>query len=95
MNTGCKNMLKNNKYDELTDMYKLFSKVESTLKHILNEMGPYIEDRGRSLINDEELRKDPTKFTNQLLKLKKEMDDMVNQCFSNDAKFNQCRDKAF
>ena len=71
-------MLKNNKLDELTEMYKLFSKVEQTLKFILNEMAPYIEERGKCLIDDEELRKDPVKFTNQLLKLKKEMDDMVN-----------------
>lgn len=48
-------MLKNNKLDELAEMYKLFSKVESTLKFILNEMGPYIEERGKSLIDDEEL----------------------------------------
>jgi len=77
MQTGCKSMLKNNKLDELTEMYKLFSKVESTLKFILNEMSPYIEDRGKGLIDDDELWKDPVKFTNQLLKLKKEMDDMV------------------
>lgn len=36
--TGCKAMLKNNKLDELKDMYTLFSKVESTLKYILEEM---------------------------------------------------------
>ncbi len=55
MQTGCKSMLKNNKLDELTEMYKLFSKVESTLKFILNEMSPYIEDRGKGLIDDDEL----------------------------------------
>lgn len=55
MQTGCKSMLKNNKLDELTEMYKLFSKVETTLKHILNEMAPYIEERGKCLIEDEEL----------------------------------------
>ncbi len=88
-------MLKNNKLDELSEMYRLFSKAEDTLKFILAEMGPYIEERGKGLIDDEELRKDPVKFTTQLLKLKKEMDDMVHQCFNNDPKFNQCRDKAF
>jgi cullin 3 len=31
-------MLKNNKLDELKDMYTLFSKVETTLKYILAEM---------------------------------------------------------
>lgn len=41
-------------------MYKLFSKVESTLKHIGNEMIFYIEEQGNSLIKDEELKKNPT-----------------------------------
>ena len=82
-------MLKNNKLDELKDMYTLFSKVESTLKYILEEMQPYIEERGGSFISDDELKKDPVKFTKALLGLKKEMDDMVNNCFNNDPKFNQ------
>lgn len=93
--TGCKAMLKNNKLDELKDMYTLFCKVESTLKYILEEMQPYIEERGSSFINDDELKKDPVKFTKALLGLKKEMDDMVNNCFANDPKFNQTRDKSF
>lgn len=36
--TGCKSMFKNNKQDELKDLYKLFSKVEPTLGHVLQEM---------------------------------------------------------
>ena len=74
-------MFKNKKLDELSNMYKLFSKVDNTLVEILNEMGPYIESRGQSLIDDIELKKDPVKFTEVLLQLKKEMDDMVSECF--------------
>ena len=88
--TGCRNMLKNNKLNELTDMYALFSKVPSTLKNILSEMAPYIEDRGKSIIDDDENKKDPIKFTKTLLQLKAEMDTMVMNCFGNDPKFNQC-----
>lgn len=83
-------MLKNNKLNELTDMYALFSKVPSTLKNILSEMAPYIEDRGKSIIDDDENKKDPIKFTKTLLQLKAEMDTMVMNCFGNDPKFNQC-----
>jgi hypothetical protein len=75
--TGCKEMLKNNKLDELKKMYKLFSRVEGTLKYILLEMGPYIESRGQIVIDDKELQKDPVKFTQKLLELKKEMDETV------------------
>lgn len=93
--TGCKSMLKNEKLDELKEMYDLYSKVDTTLKYILNEMGPYIEERGKAIIDDVELKKDPVKLTKQLLALKAEMDRMVNYCFNNDPKFNQTRDKSF
>lgn len=93
--TGCKEMLKNKKLDELTKMYTLYRRVEGTLKYILLEMGPYIESRGMVVIEDEELLKDPVKFTEKLLELKKEMDEIVKECFDNDPKFNQTRDRAF
>lgn len=93
--TGCKEMLKNKKLEELTKMYTLFRRVEGTLKYILLEMTPYIEGRGQVVIEDEELLKDPVKFTEKLLELKKEMDEIVLECFDNDPKFNQNRDRAF
>jgi hypothetical protein len=93
--TGCKEMLKNKKLDELTRMYQLYSRVDGTLKYMLLEMSPYVESRGMTLIQDEELLKDPVKFTSKLLELKKEMDEIVMTCFNNDPKFNQNRDKAF
>jgi hypothetical protein len=80
-------MLKNNRYDELKDMYRLFSKVDSTLGFILEEMSPYIEERGKSIIDDDELKKDPVKFTIALLTLKEEMDTMISECFTDDPKF--------
>ena len=68
-------------------MYNVFSRVESTLKFILNEMEPYIQDRGRVIVKDEELLKQPVEFTKKLLELKKEMDDMVETAFKNNMKF--------
>lgn len=93
--TGVKEMLNNKKTDELTKMYDLYSRVDGTLKYILLEMGPYIEARGMEVINNEELQKDPVKFTQKLLELKKEMDEIVALCFKDDPKFNQTRDRSF
>lgn len=75
--TGCKEMLKNKKLQELTKMYSLYSRCDGTLKYILLEMGPYIESRGTIVIEDDELLKDPVRFTEKLLNLKKEMDEIV------------------
>lgn len=40
-------------------------------------MNPYIEGRGKKIIEDENNLKDPIEFTQKLLDLKKEMDEMV------------------
>lgn len=68
-------------------MYRLFKRVESTLKYIIQKMSPYIEDRGKKIVEDEALLKDPIEFTKKLLELKSEMDNMVEQSFQNDIKF--------
>ena len=93
--TGCKEMFKHKKLDELALMYRVFKRVESTLKYILAEMGPYIESRGDAIIKDEALLKEPVEFTKKLLALKQEMDEMVEQSFENDIKFQMNRDMSF
>ena len=85
--TGCDQMFQHKKLDELALMFRLFKRVESTLKFIIQKMAPYIEDRGEKIVKDEELLKDPIQFTQKLLDLKAEMDIMVEQSFQNDIRF--------
>jgi cullin 3 len=56
-------MFKHKKLEELALMYRVFSRVETTLKFVLDEMKPYIEERGKVIVKDEELIKDPITFT--------------------------------
>jgi hypothetical protein len=58
-------------------------------------MNPYIETRGRKIVEDKELEKDPIEFTKKLLDLKQEMDNMVENSFQNDIKFQKNRDTSF
>jgi len=88
-------MFKHKKLEELELMYNVFSRVETTLKFILDEMQPYIQDRGRIIVKDEELLKQPVEFTKKLLELKKEMDEMVETAFKNNMKFQKARDTSF
>ncbi len=74
-------MFLHSKLDELALMYRIFKRVESTLKFIIQKMNPYIESRGNKIIEDEALLKDPIEFTKKLLELKKEMDEMVEKSF--------------
>jgi len=50
-------------------------------------MDPFIMQEGKKIITNEELRKDPIKFTIKLLDLKAEMDQIISQAFNNDMRF--------
>lgn len=93
--TGCEQMFNHAKLEELALMFRLFKRVESTLKYIIQKMAPYIEGRGEKIVTDESILKDPIKFTSELLSLKKEMDEMVEKSFLNDIRFQKNRDVAF
>lgn len=58
-------------------------------------MSPYIEERGRKIVEDDNLLKDPIEFTKKLLELKSEMDNMVEKSFQNDIRFQKNRDNSF
>lgn len=85
--TGCEYMFQNKKFDELALLFRIFKRVDSTIKFIITKMAPYIEQRGEKIVTDEALLKDPIEFTKQLLDLKAEMDDMVEKSFQNDIRF--------
>lgn len=58
-------------------------------------MDPFIMQEGRKIIKNEELSKDPIKFTLKLLELKAEMDNIIERAFNNDMRFQKARDIAF
>ena len=93
--TGVADMFKDKRQDELKKLYTLLSRKQNTLQFIYDKMKPYIESRGKALIDDKEVLKDPILTINKLLELKKEMDSMVQDAFSNHASFMQTRDRAF
>jgi hypothetical protein len=61
--TGCDQMFDMKKLDELKLMYKVFVRVETTIKYIINKMNPYIENRGKKIVDDETLQKNSIEFT--------------------------------
>ena len=76
-------------------MYEVFSRVETTLKYIIDKMTPFIMTEGRKIIKNEENQKDPNKFTIRLLEFKKEVDEIIENAFKNDMRFQKARDMAF
>lgn len=76
-------------------MYEVFSRVETTLKFVIQRMTPFILEEGKKKVKNEDNLKDPLVFTAQLLEFKDEMDKLIESAFKNDMKFQKARDQAF
>jgi hypothetical protein len=85
--SGCQYMFTENKIEQLSMMYKVFNRINSTLTHIINKMNPYIMQEGSKIVKDTENKNDPIKFTIKLLEFKSQMDDLIEQAFNNDMRF--------
>ena len=95
MDTGISYMLTNKRNDELKKAYDLFSLYPQSLKEITTVFQPYISKRGEDIYKDKEISKDPKKFIPQLISFKKEMDNLIQDCFRNNLDFQNTRNKAF
>ena len=93
--SGCEYMFNERKIEELTMMYNVFSRVDWTLKFIINRMNPYINQEGGKIVKNSDNLKDPLKFTQKLLDFKNEMDKLIEDAFCNDMKFQKNRDISF
>ena len=93
--TGCTEMFKHDKRDELKQMFSIFKRIETTLDFITGKMGPYIESRGTVIVMDQQLQEDAVEYTKALLHLKGEIDSMVEYSFDNHPKFQRQRDQSF
>lgn len=94
-NTGCIEMLKHDKRDELKLMFNVFRRSEPTLSHITSKMTPYIESKGTLIVTDQEKQQDPLKYTEALLMFKHEIDTLVEYSFESHSQFQRFRDLAF
>ncbi len=95
MDTGIPYMFTNKRKEELKKAYDLISLYPDSLKVITDAFLPYIRKRGEEISQNKEISKDPKKFIPQLMDLKKEMDSLVEDCFGNNPKFQDTKNKAF
>mmetsp|Transcript_41719 Transcript_41719/g.117933 ORF Transcript_41719/g.117933 Transcript_41719/m.117933 type:complete len:751 (-) Transcript_41719:296-2548(-) len=91
MDTGCQAMFRNQRYDELTLMYKLFRHEPSMLPHMTSVMEPYIQERCTKTVEDQQMVENPEVYVKEVLDLKTELDEMVARCFDNDSGFQKAR----
>ena len=95
MDTGIPYMFATKRNEELKKTFQLFKLWEQSLNVITNAFMPYIKKRGEEINQNKEITKDPKKFIPELISLKKEMDDLVEECFENHTLFQDKKNKAF
>ena len=95
MDTGIPYMFLNKRNEELKKAYQLINNYPKSLSVIASAFQPYIKKRGEEINNNKEISKDPKKFIPELIKLKREMDDLVEYCFDNDNIFQDTKNKSF
>mmetsp|Transcript_82470 Transcript_82470/g.229897 ORF Transcript_82470/g.229897 Transcript_82470/m.229897 type:complete len:757 (+) Transcript_82470:83-2353(+) len=93
MDSGCKTMFRNRRYDELTLMYKLFRREPTMLQHVTAVMKPYVEERCTAIVADQQKVDNPPVYVENILELKAELDDMVSRCFDNLSEFQKARNQ--
>ena len=76
-------------------MYKCFAYQESNLDSIIEFLQKHIEQLGTNFIEDKQLKEDPCASTKKLLDFKDDMNNLVQQAFNNNMKFERGRDIAF
>ena len=95
MDSGVKNMLENEKYEELSNLYKLFKNLDKSLSEIAKVFTAYIEKRGNDLREDRENSRIPQKIGPLLIKLQKDIDKIVRECFDKNLILQEARNKGF
>lgn len=93
--SGCISMLKDDKLEDLSRMYNLFSRVSNGLAFMREKISNFVRDTGKALVSDEEKNKNPQLYVQALLDLKDKYDRLLTGAFTNDKNFQHAINQAF
>ena len=94
-NLTIRNMLESNQYEKFSIISKLFKVHPKSLGKIFQEFDIYIKKRCNSFFQNQELSKNKINLISQLIKLKSEMDKLVEGYLEKDKNFQDLIDKTF
>jgi hypothetical protein len=75
--SGCISMLKDDKLEDLSRMYNLFSRVSNGLAFMREKISNFVRETGKELVTDEEKNKNPQLYVQALLDLKDKYDRLL------------------
>lgn len=79
--SGLENMFNSMQIEELSRMYNLYSRNFKTLTHFSDSLYEYIIQKGKSILNDSEMKKDPVRLIDSLLRFKNDCYAVLHQGF--------------
>lgn len=88
-NSGFIFMLKNQRTQDLSCMYKLLSNLSDGLKTMADCLSKYLREEGRSLVKEDETDINPVTYVQSLLDLKDKLDFFLYNSFASDKIFKQ------
>ncbi len=93
--TGAKELIAQNRTEELRILTKLLSRKPDTYKFVTEKLSAYVKARGKAIEEDKKIVEDPIEYIKKVIELKKEMDTLMNEGFEGRQQFAHTNDKAF
>jgi cullin 3 len=75
-------MLKDDKLEDLSRMYNLFSRVSNGLAFMREKISNFVRETGKALVTDEEKNKNPQLYVQALLDLKDKYDRLLTGTYA-------------
>jgi len=81
--------------DDLKRMYRLFSRIPSSLTILKDEMRSFVRESGEKIVSDEENKKNPNKFVQEVLDMRLKYFKIVSESFGDDRRFSRTLKESF
>eukprot|EP00164_Ancoracysta_twista_P001606 GFYU01002109.1.p1 GENE.GFYU01002109.1~~GFYU01002109.1.p1 ORF type:complete len:747 (+),score=223.69 GFYU01002109.1:49-2241(+) len=88
-------MFRDDKLEDLGRMYELFKRVPSGLLEMKERLSTYLKEKGKLLVSDPEVCKEPATYIQSLIDLRDKYEKIVVNSFANDRNFQHAVNTAF
>ena len=92
-NSGLEHMIRNNKFDEISLMHYMFSRVPESFTLLSQQLSAYITATGSKLVQDDQIKTE--EFVTQIVLLRRKVIDIYNKSFNKDPKIDVAIKQSF
>ncbi|KAL4508504.1 hypothetical protein ABPG72_003808 [Tetrahymena utriculariae] len=94
--SGLANMIKQDKYQEIQELYNLMNyRREDTISILSSELNSYIKIVGNDINNNEQLNKDSKEYIREVISFYKKIDGIIKEQLNKEQDIQMARDRGF